>query len=159
MPIDQAREFAKGHVLFWHHALVLQHGRATSNPDASIEAEVDAQLFAVALRNVIRAVKACRPWAENEIDEALDVFDDEVPRAVDIRDVLEHFDEYERGDGKLQRKQRDAGRAPFTVVRWTEETPGHLRYRIAEGLMLNVTPAFEAGSTLAGAALHALTDW
>lgn len=144
---------------FWLHALGLQHQRATSEPAEPWDAAVDASLFAVALRNVIRAVEACRRWSPHDIGSALADFDSKVPRAVDVRDIIEHFDDYDRGAGKLQKRQVKEGRAPFTVGKWVEETPGHLQYRIAVGLTLDVTPAFEAGSALAGAALDALTDW
>jgi len=44
------------------------------------------------------------------LDRAIEEFDVAVPDARHARDVLEHFDEYARGEGRLQRKTiRDLG--------------------------------------------------
>jgi hypothetical protein len=39
-----------------------------------------------------------------QLQDEIDVFERAVPGAKSARDILEHFDEYARGDGQLQRK-------------------------------------------------------
>ena len=69
----------------------------------SVDREMDAVLFAVALRNVLRAADFARQVTRNpKIATAVQAFSSRVPDAVSIRDQLEHFDAYELGRGNLQ---------------------------------------------------------
>jgi hypothetical protein len=43
----------------------------------------------------------------DELGDEIDVFEAAVPGAKNARDILEHFDDYARGDGRLQRKAMD----------------------------------------------------
>lgn len=42
----------------------------------------------------------------DQLQDEIDLFDKAVPGAKDARDILEHFDEYARGEGQLQRTAR-----------------------------------------------------
>ncbi|HEX4109716.1 MAG TPA: hypothetical protein VHX88_16375, partial [Solirubrobacteraceae bacterium] len=44
------------------------------------------------------------PAHRDQLQDEIDAFERAVPGAKNARDVLEHFDEYARGDGRLQRK-------------------------------------------------------
>ncbi|MFJ7593516.1 hypothetical protein ACIQZO_40355 [Streptomyces sp. NPDC097617] len=82
-------------------------GATPPAPSAGLAQEVDALLFASALRDFLRAADLIK-WtvsgspAISPVDKALHVFALAVPNLTDIRDVLEHFDAYERGKGKFQ---------------------------------------------------------
>jgi hypothetical protein len=75
----------------------------------------------VALRNLLRAVRLVRslvgPDKQPVVDDALAAFDADVPDAVNIRNVLEHFDSYLQGKGMLQQ-----GGDPSRAVIWTAST-------------------------------------
>lgn len=94
---------------------MLLRGRRRRGPATR---DADIQLFAVALRNLIRAVefasKVGDPREAKAITAGLDRFKERVLHAVDIRDILEHFDEYERGTGKLQTVNG------FSSLRWLD---------------------------------------
>lgn len=89
-------------------------GQAVHRLAASIErselsdvpAQVDAMLLAVAFRNVYRAAewasRTVSPAGQGLLRRALEQVDRELPDAKDVRDMLEHFDEYEAGKGRLQ---------------------------------------------------------
>jgi len=66
-----------------------------------------------AVRNVLRAGEFARDLATGEqhdrLAHALAEFNSALPRAEDARNVLEHFDAYALGKGRLQRKERAAG--------------------------------------------------
>lgn len=63
--------------------------------------QVDAYLYALALRNLVRAAEFVRNQATGPSRGAIESeyarFQRRVPDAVHIRDVLEHFDVYKRG--------------------------------------------------------------
>jgi hypothetical protein len=94
----------------------------------------DAVLLVHAARNVVRAVSA----AEDELrrhelgspagrlQRALAGFKQHVPDAVVVRDVIEHFVEYRRGDGAWQKKGRVGGAVTLELRR-----PG--RYELVVG--------------------------
>jgi hypothetical protein len=70
----------------------------------------------VSLRNVHRAAEMARAHlidhaAKEMITDALAAFDSQLPGLVHARDVVEHFDEYRVGRGRLQQKGAAAGRA------------------------------------------------
>lgn len=109
-----------GHVAIWSAAVVyeldryfswfteadaggrLGMGRATEDDRAA--SEPDALLFVLALAQLLRATSfVSRETGWKEIKEALERFDQEVPHGKAIRDVLTHFDDYERGRGKMQK--------------------------------------------------------
>ena len=77
-------------------------------PRAVAARQLEAPLFVFALRQVLRAAELVEASASGaqatSMDEALGAFRSDVPNLVDMRDVLEHFDDYATGEGKLQRK-------------------------------------------------------
>lgn len=76
----------------WEQAVHTQYERAISGlPD---HFEVEASLFAVSLRNLLRAARMGLELERDAIQAALDHFDEAIPKAVRIRNVLEHFDDY-----------------------------------------------------------------
>lgn len=54
--------------------------------------------------------------AQRFLQAAIDKFEGEVRGIKDARDMLEHFDEYARGEGRLQRKEQKATGAEFHAV-------------------------------------------
>jgi hypothetical protein len=68
--------------------------------------KVDATFFLYALRNLLRsgelAARAAPPQAASDIQRQLEKLKASVPTLVDLRDVLEHFDDYLEMKGKLQ---------------------------------------------------------
>jgi hypothetical protein len=148
---------ALGYVTRWRRSVQLQSvrllGDVTDQPD---NREVDFSLFAVALRDLRRAVELVRKVAPKAawsgIDLALNEFDAVVPHTQDLRDVLEHFDDYARGDGKLQRGRPLRPVSPVTS--WTEIRPGHYSMSVAVApgtplLTVEVGEATIAAGTLA----------
>jgi len=75
------------------------------------------QIYARQIFGQLRALRRCAEMQAKELvrlgvsdvdraclDRAIEEFDVAVPNARHARDLLEHFDEYARGEGKLQRK-------------------------------------------------------
>jgi hypothetical protein len=73
----------------------------------------EALLLVSAVRNVLRASEFAPDLAtgeqHNRLADVLAEFNNALPRAEDARNVLEHFDEYALGEGRLQRRERAAG--------------------------------------------------
>ena len=98
----------------WQQAVQVQSLRILSGGAAGYTGpfteRVDAYLFVLALRNLIRAASWTRDSLESagqaEARAALDRFDLAVPHAVSARDVLEHFDKYLAGVGNLQKEAK-----------------------------------------------------
>jgi hypothetical protein len=105
MPMGRttARAAICGQLYSWSHAVGLQRDRvlcATSN----IDRQADVELLVLAVRNVLRAVD----WVVIESDQmrrgeqsmrlraARDKFKAAIPNAVEVGDILDHFDDYER---------------------------------------------------------------
>jgi hypothetical protein len=97
---------------WWAAEAVLQFAadaRAANGPAQQIYAR---QIFGQ-LRLVLRcAVMEAKELAQLNVDQVhrdrlqneIDAFEAAVPGAKSARDILEHFDEYARGDGRLQRE-------------------------------------------------------
>jgi hypothetical protein len=77
----------------------------------------DQQIYARQIFGQLRALRRCAEMQAKELarlgvsdidraglDRAIEDFDVAVPDARHARDVLEHFDEYARGEGRLQRR-------------------------------------------------------
>lgn len=98
----------------------------------SLRGKGDFYLFVVAIRNVRRAaelVLQVAPAASRAaIERALEDFDKELPGAVEARDVLEHFDDYALGVGRLTKKEQ----VPI-VVEWFENRGDDLAIYLGVG--------------------------
>lgn len=82
-----------------------QARRLRENRQPTVEFQADLWLLAEALRATLRAADACLPLTKGEHRHNLEIALQEVktivPDVVNIRDVLEHFDDYLFGIGKL----------------------------------------------------------
>jgi hypothetical protein len=76
------------------------------------------------------------PALQAKADAAKDSFDRAVPRAVDVRDVLDHFDEYLSGTGKLQKRVNST--APATIEHDNEFTSHTIELVVAPSLVLTI---------------------
>jgi hypothetical protein len=100
--------FVRGHILVyiveWSRAIDMQMRRVVTSKSFE-DREVDSKLFAIALRNLLRAVE----WGIKEADRArdgerskglraaLNEFNAAIPHAVQVRDLLDHFDGFVLG--------------------------------------------------------------
>jgi hypothetical protein len=67
--------------------------------------QADAALFAVAVRNVVRVVRAVAVLRQDpQLDAAVSGLDAIVPGARNVRGLLDHADDYAARRGKLRRK-------------------------------------------------------
>jgi hypothetical protein len=114
----------------WEHAVRNQADRVLgaapeSHLDVSVQA--DGYLLVLALRNVLRAAKlvfVVSPASTHPaVSAAIAAFEAKVAGAKDARDVLEHFDEYSRGKGKLQ-----AAAGTAMNVEWQEWDGSTVRF-------------------------------
>ena len=153
-------------VLEWRHAVdvqairVLTPGATASGFSGPVTKQADAYLFVIALRNLIRGVRLVRATVDVDrrsiVDAGLAAFDAEITNAVSLRDVLEHFDEYLQGQGRLQRP-----RPGIPSVSWTESAgPGHFKLSIGvvgqSVLELEIGRAQEAAMRLCDVAVEAV---
>ncbi|MFD4996983.1 MULTISPECIES: hypothetical protein [Streptomyces] len=97
-----------GHTSAWmaHRKVALDIHRMLTE-DNSDHAILDAPYVVMALRHVLRGVEMVRTHlktgeAKQLLTEALADFDKAVPGGKKARDVIEHFDEYAMGVGRLQ---------------------------------------------------------
>ncbi len=72
-----------------------------------------------------------------------------MPHAVDVRDVFEHFDAYERGEGKLQKRGKVGD-----LLMWEEFDGASFTLKLFGVVELNLHAATRAAETLAGEALN-----
>jgi hypothetical protein len=84
--------------------------------DARRSTGVPQQIYARQIFGHLRALRRCAEMQRRELerlaidethrarlDREIETFDEAVPAAIPARDILEHFDDYARGVGKLQR--------------------------------------------------------
>jgi hypothetical protein len=159
--VPKATELS-GLIWRWWVGIKLQAERISVLP---IGADEDAEVwfFAVALRNLLRAVElAQRSTGKPEIAAALEHFNSVVPDAKEVRDLLEHFDDYALGIGKKQRA--DARRAVDEAAVYVKSysltlgrTSGSDRITMhIGGFMLDSALAVQAADRLANETLNAL---
>jgi hypothetical protein len=148
---------AIGYVDLWRHAVQMQAIRIltknTGMPSGAMTRQCDCYLFVISLRDLIRAIELIRralPAASESLAAALTDFEQQVPNAVQLRDVLEHFDDYSTGQGRLQREH------PGTMTsEWyaASDDSYELNISVAPGkfFTLEVRAASRAATTLANA--------
>jgi len=135
-----------GQVVKWLYVLAVQRNRIENFPDGALifQEEADLHFLLVALRNFVQAVRLVNRLAQPEqsalIQQGLTDFLQAVPNALNLRDVLEHFDVYLFGEGNLQAprgpKKRGATPANPLPTLWVSRT--------AESTSISVAvPSFE----------------
>jgi hypothetical protein len=106
-------ETARGHAYIWAEAADAIANRILANQEVTSVATGDAALLIIAVRNVLRAAELAQKVStgaeEARIAAAIAKFRQELPDAEDMRDILDHFDRYEIGQGYLQRDARKSG--------------------------------------------------
>jgi hypothetical protein len=98
----------------WADAVVRLADRALDSTDVTtVEHMGDAALITLALRNVLRAAKLAEDFSTDDdrqkISRAIADFENALPDVKNARDVLEHFDDYTKGEGRLQQAEKKAG--------------------------------------------------
>lgn len=129
----------------------------------------DAYLLVLAVRNVRRAAQmavrqARTSEARSRIDSAIQAFDAELPGVSEIRDVLEHFDEYSQGVGdrqqpKLMRRLRlpDEALAEQYLIRLEGSSTNSASLTIRIGShRIDLARASDAATSLVGEIWRAL---
>jgi hypothetical protein len=123
----------------------------------------DLFLYPFCLRAILRIAKlAGQLYQPDLIRRALLDFDQEVPHSVEIRDVLEHYDEYVLGTGKLQRKDirtKEPGDLPWmlTITR-TYIMPDTCVLSLGGILTLDIKEASQAALRLSTIVLSAIPE-
>ena len=139
----------------WSDVVARCADRALDSTDlTTVEHMGEAATLTVALRNVLRAAEVARPLATGQdrqrIDAAIQAFKQGLPQAKDARDVLEHFDDYAAGTGRIQEKDRNRGRTITFYPPWYERGASDYYLRVGP-LRVSVTAAKKAAGELAAA--------
>jgi hypothetical protein len=152
--------------LFTWFASAERQATRTLWPNDRSDYQVEGYLFILAVRQVLRAVEAARGHADHhrdgkrssELTRALAAFDSAVVDAREVRDILTHFDEYQRGKGNLQRQDRAAGRDPRRLNVYYENTGSTVRLHLMPGVTMDVGATLNAAGQLVEDATDALYD-
>jgi hypothetical protein len=108
---ERARRFANRAV--WTAALQRRRLKSVEPEDGEFLSRrwSDFEFFVVSLTRLRRAAKlaATVPSITDAMTAALSEFDDALPMLKDVRDIAEHFDEYARDEGDLNRKAKAKG--------------------------------------------------
>lgn len=107
-------------------------------------------MYIGALRDLLRAclMAAHLPAAQHAVDR----FVAEVPGLKDARDMLEHFDDYESGRGRLQHR---AGAQEAGLLLFYESDGSTKRVHVGD-LVLDIGASSEAAERLAADVMEAL---
>lgn len=145
----KARALAEGEMYLAACGVTQQMRRLQQGEQPGPEYMVDGRLFAEAVRAAVRAGELCALLADREragkIQAAADRVHSAIPNAVDVRDALEHFDDYILGLGNQQKSQP----GPFTQ---SYARGGHPQVMVGP-LVLDVELAERAVMHLASVAL------
>lgn len=141
---------AMAKVVLWRYAMAMQAERISKRQDEAFgSAQVDLELFAVALWRFVRSVELvkgrCVSGRAELVDQALAAFHSAVPGAKEVRDWQEHFDTYELGEGHSQKKVG----ASDPPVQWFERGPD--RYSVTLVLGESKTVSLELGEAIKAA--------
>jgi hypothetical protein len=88
----------------WQRAVTTQAERTTTAPTVA-DRFVEGYLLVIAIRQVYAAAMAMNKavsGTDPELQSAMEQFLSDHPGAMDVRDILFHFDDYEIGEGRLQ---------------------------------------------------------
>jgi hypothetical protein len=147
IPPEVERLLLSGWLVSWLRSAELQAKRVDPARGSTFaDGQVDAMLFALAVANVDRTSTAIL----GEGSSAIRTYRGAIPDGKAIRDMLTHFDEYVRDQGRLQRNGAVQG---FNV--FFERDRETVTVHIAD-LSLRVADAFAAASDFANAALTVL---
>jgi hypothetical protein len=104
---EQAHGRLQGETYVSHAAVKQQADRLRGNHQPGAEWMADQRLFAEALRWVLRGAEGCALLADEagrkQIANAVADFKKAIPSVVEMRDALEHFDDYIIGVGRRSR--------------------------------------------------------
>ena len=98
---------------------------------------VDAFFFVLALRNFWRAANWIGVRLGAHAQEAIELFASSLPAAIELRNVIEHFDEYMESKGKMQqsrskRGDKAWGKSPLNA--WLQRLPnGEYILKVTDG--------------------------
>lgn len=140
-----------GHAHLWGGAVSIEVDRVRSAKGA-YERHVDGYFLVFAIRQVVRSAEAMQRAVGGDaaLKEAQDRFLAEHPQAQAMRDVLSHFDDYERGTGRLQ-KSGEVG----DIQIWFGVGDPSFTLALASGLTIELSAASTAAIALANATLEA----
>lgn len=143
---------------FWFRATENQATRVLA--EGATTQDTDAALFALALRNLLRAVDlviATVPASAETLRRAKDRFDKAAPGVIDARDVIDHFDEYEIGSGNLQWHAEWTGKEPIWMQNnFYAKRPGKYTVNLGGGHEIDIAAGMDAARDLHDAALEVL---
>ena len=150
----------------WRSTVQLQHDRLTTNGQRHIE---DLYLYVNALDHLVDGAKLARDRypSEPRLAAAVATFEQQVPDLATLRDVLEHWEDYDHRRGKLQdEKKLRKGQQKLPDQRLGQvENPVLLEGDAAlhvYGMTVRVSQATPAAITLAEVVLStlpSLPDW
>ena len=114
-PAGRLAAYGIGACYTWYRVLAAQADRLAESGFVP-----EGYVFVIALRNLRRAaalVASALTAAEDQraAAAALAEFDRALPGSKEARDILEHFDDYARGTGALQRHQQAPAQFPVAV--------------------------------------------
>ncbi|WP_345514686.1 hypothetical protein [Phytohabitans houttuyneae] len=108
-------------LLAWSMAALTCTQRLLADHQTRPQRSADALLLMLSLRNLVRAAD----WVANTVQgspqevarrQAVADFRHRLPDVVNARDVLEHFDDYATGQGRIQQRAARDGRVPATYA-------------------------------------------
>jgi hypothetical protein len=166
---DYLPSIASGQIGVWHRAVAMQAERILHPQASQVEQQTDAYLFVQALRQVLRGTDLMLRGLGDDpraqiVERAIAEFNDSIPHAKDARDVLDHFDDYARGIGRLSHpearnpREREArssaeAAAQFTIF-YEKGSGGNYALHIGD-LVIDIAQARDAASVLADSVLAA----
>lgn len=113
------------HLQQWGHTTTMMLLRIMDPGTGPVTRQGDMYLFAMAARQALRFAELietlCPADVRSEIAEALDAFRKTSPQIKDIRDVLDHMDEYLTGKGSsMKRADLRAGKPSDHSNEWLQ---------------------------------------
>jgi hypothetical protein len=115
----------------------------------TLDHNADAIAFVYALRDLLREADLAIALEVKGAQEARNSFDQAVPDAVAVRDVLTHVDDYMLGSGKLQQDAKNG--TPAKLGRFVAAgfyVDGSYRLVLTDGLELDIAIARKAAAVL-----------
>jgi hypothetical protein len=112
--------------------------------------EADCHFLLISIRHILRLARGHRE--DPRVAQAHDTFLKTFPQSENLRNILEHLDEYERGEGKLQRLGGGVDQDDRSVfIRSDADDPeGEIYYHFGFGIDVPLKAAAKAAVELAG---------